>query len=226
MQEMSSVAHATFRQLVYGTPGFLKYWHSATPIDEITRLSIGSRPASREPGQEAVTKIRAIPWVFSWMQSRFNLPGWYGLGSGLNAFSNLDVKREMYTCWPFFQALMENTEMSLLKADLDIAGLYLKLAPDQETAEMIFAMIRQEYQRTCQAVLEITGHEHLMDGEATLQRSLVLRNPYIDPLNYVQVEMMRRLRALPDAQSKEAEALREVIVMTINGIASGLRNTG
>jgi phosphoenolpyruvate carboxylase len=172
-------------------------------------------------------RIRAIPWVFSWMQSRFNLPGWYGLGTGLAAAPvELPELKEMYTTWSFFRSLFDNTEMSLLKADLDIAALYSALMPDQDFAKKVFSDIRAEYERTQELVLAISGHAQLMDGDLSIQRSINLRNPYIDPLNYIQVEMLRRLRGLPDPEGAEAEALREVIAVTINGIASGLRNTG
>jgi phosphoenolpyruvate carboxylase len=227
LDQMAQAAEDKFRKLVYQTPGFLDFWQAATPIDEIKRLSIGSRPAARQPGSEAVTKIRAIPWVFSWMQSRFNLPGWYGLGTGLRSGGvALNRLRVMYLEWPFFSALLDNAEMSLLKADMGIASLYAGLVPDQDFARRIFKIIDSEYQETRQALLEITGHQELMDAEPVIQRSVHLRNPYVDPLNYIQVEMLRRLRALPDAETSQADDLREVIVITINGIAAGLRNTG
>ncbi|HTP08942.1 MAG TPA: phosphoenolpyruvate carboxylase, partial [Anaerolineae bacterium] len=169
--------------------------------------------------------VRAIPWVFSWMQSRFNLPGWYGLGAALSEQSAA-LNREMYEQWPFFRALLDNAEMSLLKADMGIAALYSQLAPDQTIAQPLFDRVRAEYNRTVEAVLRATNHVNLMDSDPIIQRSIQLRNPYVDPLNYIQVEMLRRLRVLSDQNSAAAETLREVIVMTINGIASGLRNTG
>jgi phosphoenolpyruvate carboxylase len=225
---MSEHAYGIYRQLVYHTDGFLEFWKAATPLDEIKRLHLGSRPAARQAGSEQVTKIRAIPWVFSWMQSRFNLPGWYGLGSGLFALlpESLSLMREMYDGWPFFRALLDNTEMSLLKADMQIARLYVDLVPDHALAGQIFTIITREYERTREALLEISGHKELMESEAVIQRSVFLRNPYIDPLNFVQVEMLRRLRSLADPDGGEAEELRQVIVLTINGIAAGLRNTG
>ncbi len=227
LSAMSVRAHAAYRELVYGTPGFLDFWRLATPLDEIKRLHLGSRPAARQSGPEAVEKIRAIPWVFSWMQSRFNLPGWYGLGAGLGQPAvPLNLLQEMYQEWPFFRALMENAEMSLLKADMGIAALYADLVPDQDLAMGIFGIIRQEFERTRQAILAVTQHRELMESESVIQRSVQLRNPYIDPLNFIQVEMLRRLRSLPDQESPRAEALRQVIVLTINGIAAGLRNTG
>ncbi len=227
LSSMSGEARRKYRQLVYETPGFLDYWRTVTPIDEIQRLQIGSRPASRRLDGDPLLSIRAIPWVFSWMQCRFNLPGWYGLGTGLRAAPlELSALQEMYTAWPFFRSLFDNAEMSLLKADLDIAALYSSLAPDQSVAAAIFEDIRIEFDRTHELVLAISGHSQLMDGDLSLQRSITLRNPYIDPLNYIQVEMLRRLRQLPEADEEEAERLRDVLVLTINGIASGLRNTG
>jgi phosphoenolpyruvate carboxylase len=226
MDAMSATARQVYRHLVYGTPGFLTFWQAATPIDEISRLRIGSRPTSRQGKTLQIENVRAIPWVFSWMQSRFNLPGWFGLGSALASVDELDWLKEMYREWTIFQALLDNTEMSLLKADMEIAARYAALAPDRALAEHIFTLIRREYDLTYQKVLEITGHSSLMDSDPVIQRSVRLRNPYVDPLNYLQVEMLRRLRALPDPESGQAIELREVIVLTINGIAAGLRNTG
>lgn len=225
LDQMAAAAHRAYRELVYETPGFLDFWQAATPIDEIKRLQIGSRPASRAATAE-VTKIRAIPWVFSWMQSRYNLPGWYGLGTGLRAISDVELLREMYQGWPFFQTLLNNSEISLLKADMDIAALYAELVPDQSLAKKLFNAIRAEFDRTREIVLSISSHQNLLDAEPYTQNAVRLRNPYIDPLNFIQVEMLRRLRALPDKESPEAEALRQVVVLTINGIAAGLKNTG
>ena len=132
----------------------------------------------------------------------------------------------MHARWPFFRALLDNAEMSLLKADMGIAALYSELVPDQSLARAVFGRIVDEYERTRKAILLVTGHGALMDEDPVIQRSVHLRNPYVDPLNYVQVEMLRRLRALPDANGAEGERLREVIALTINGIAAGLRNTG
>ena len=222
---MAAVGQNAYRGLVYGTPGFVRFWQEVTPIDEIKRLHIGSRPAARAK-IGAIEQIRVIPWVFSWMQSRFNLPGWYGLGSGLNAFTDQALLHEMYTGWPFFKTLLDNSEASLLKADMEIAALYVDLAMDRDLAGRIFATIREEYERTRQAVLSISRHQSLMELEPVTQNAVQLRDPYIDPLNYIQIEMLRRLRRLPDPDGADARALREVIVLTINGIAAGLKNTG
>jgi len=230
MDDMAGAARAAYRGLVYETPGFNPFWRAVTPLDEIKLLTIGSRPASRQSGEEQVTRIRAIPWVFSWMQSRVNLPGWYGLGSGLETLlsqpDGLARLREMYADWAFFRNLLDNAELSLGKADMDIARTYISLAPDALLAEQIFATIEAEFRRTSMAVEAVKGEHELMQAEPVLQRSIRLRNPYVDPLNYLQVEMLRRIRALPDQIGEEARALREVIMLTINGIAAGLRNTG
>ena len=225
LDDMAVAARAEYLALVEGTRGFLDYWRAATPIDEISRLRLGSRPAARRGGALSRAGVRAIPWVFSWMQSRFNLPGWYGLGAALGRVESARL-REMYEVWPFFRALLDNAEISLLKADMGIAALYSDLVPDRALAQSVYARIGAEYARTREAVLAATGHAALMDGDPVIQRSVQLRNPYVDPLNYLQVEMLRRLRALADPEGAEAESLREVIVVTVNGIAAGLQNTG
>lgn len=226
LDEMAAASLSAYRQLVFENPDFLTYWQAATPLDEIKRLHIGSRPASRGGKTDAVASLRAIPWVFSWMQSRYNLPGWYGLGTGLNSWGDWEELSLMYREWPFFRSVIDNAAMSLVKADMGIAALYATLVPDRELADSVFALIRAEYERTRQAILAITGEAELLDGDPVIQRAVRLRNPYIDPLNYIQVETLRRLRALPDTETEEAAALREVMVATINGIAAGLRNTG
>jgi phosphoenolpyruvate carboxylase len=224
MDEMSAVAMQAYRQLVYETPGFIDFWQTATPLDEIKRLQIGSRPASRA-STSAVNKIRAIPWVFSWMQSRFNLPGWYGLGTGLESFTDRALLREMYAGLPFFKSLLDNTEMSLIKADMEIAALYVDLVPDRALANEMFKRIKAEYELTRMTVLSISGHSTLMEMEPVTQNAVQVRNPYVDPLNYIQVEVLRRLRSLHD-DDPDAEILREAMALTINGIAAGLKNTG
>ena len=225
MGEMSRMAERTYRSLVYETPSFIEFWESATPLDEIKRLQIGSRPASRAKAG-AVNQIRAIPWVFSWMQSRFNLPGWYSLGTGLASINDLPLLQDMYDGWAFFQTLLNNSEMSLLKADMDISALYVSLVSDKKLAEEIFNSIRAEYERTHESVLAISRHQTLLEREPVTQQAIQLRNPYVDPLNYIQVETLRRLRSFQDPEGVEAQSLREVMALTINGIAAGLRNTG
>ena len=211
MDTMSASGFKMYRELVYETPGFIDFWQAATPLEEIKRLHIGSRPSAR--GQStAVNKIRAIPW--------------FGFGSSLLAVNDNKLLREMYQGWLLFKTMIDNTEMSLIKADMAIASLYVGLVPDKKMGQQFFSIILDEYTRTRDAVLSISGHANLLDAEPVTQRAVQVRNPYVDPLNYVQVEMLRRLRALSDPESEEAKSIREVITITINGIAAGLRNTG
>jgi phosphoenolpyruvate carboxylase len=227
---MAEAARSAYRKLIFDDPRFLVFWQQATPLDEIKRLRIGSRPAARQTEDESVDRIRAIPWVFSWMQSRFNLPGWYGLGSGLAIFCadpvNLRQLQAMYSGWPFFRAVLDNAESSMLKADLQIAALYAGLVEDEALAKDIFSQITAEFDLTRRMILAISGHQDLMDSDPLVQRSVKLRQPYVDPLNYIQVEMLHRLRLISDKEGPAAQTLRDVIVVTINGIAAALRNTG
>ncbi len=234
LEGMAGTGHAAYRALVRDYPDFLAFWQAATPINDIGALKLGSRPAYRWQTR-SLADLRAIPWVFSWMQSRFVLPGWYGLGTALeSAPVDQALLREMYQGWAFFQTLIDNAQQSLTKADLGIAEQYASLVEDREIRERIFGIIRAEYDRTCRAIFRITGQAALLDNEPVLQRSIRLRNPYVDPLNYIQIEMIRRLRrrnAARDAAGAHAvhgedEALRAVIELTINGVSSGLRNTG
>ncbi|MFN2232757.1 MAG: phosphoenolpyruvate carboxylase [Anaerolineales bacterium] len=226
IEVMSEAAKQAYQGLVYKSPGFMRFWQQVTPIHEITQLRIGSRPAARQPGTHQVAKIRAIPWVFSWMQSRFNLPGWFGLGTGLASATSFNSLQEMYAKWRFFRAILDNAEMSLQKADLEIARLYLSLADDQIEAERFYQIIYSEYELTKEQILAITGNNNILDNDPDLQRSIQLRNPYIDPLNFIQVETLQRLRAIKDHTSPLVQELQNIIVLTVNGIASGLRNTG
>jgi phosphoenolpyruvate carboxylase len=228
MESMSAAAYRAYRGLVFETEGFNEFWRLATPLDEIKRLTIGSRPTARHAGGDSVERVRAIPWVFSWMQSRFNLPGWYGLGSGLEACGNLPLLGEMYREWAFFSALIDNAEMSLAKADMDIALLYAGLVPDADLRQRIMGTIREEFELTRGLILKVTGHAELMENEPVVQRSIGLRNPYVDPLNYLQVQLLQMLREGDGEEElrRETALLREAMVLTINGIAAGLRNTG
>ncbi|MFN2199061.1 MAG: phosphoenolpyruvate carboxylase [Anaerolineales bacterium] len=227
ISNMSVLAFEHYRNLVYETPGFHTFWQYATPIEFLSEMHIGSRPARRKSGAGTIFQIRAIPWVFSWMQSRFNLPGWYGLGTAL-AYANvsLNEKKAMYADWPFFRALLDNTEMSLSKADMDIARLYVDLVPDRSLGLELYERIKREFSLTREMILQINGHAELLDSDAVIQKSVLLRNPYIDPLNYLQLETLRRLRSLDDQTGPQATELKEILLVTINGIAAGLRNTG
>ncbi len=241
MEHMAQVGHQAYQALVYDDPGFIAFWQAATPIAEIGELRFGSRPAYRQQTR-TIADLRAIPWVFSWMQSRFVLPGWYGLGAALDDIishptpgpepAGCDLLSEMYRGWPFFQTMLDNAQQSLTKADMGIAALYASLVQDEALRERIFLLIKAEFDRTCRAIFCITGQSALLDNEPVLQRSIQLRNPYVDPLNYIQVEMIRRLRQLGESgdtqlgKGDDPEMLRAVIELTINGVSSGLRNTG
>jgi phosphoenolpyruvate carboxylase len=230
MDELSAAGYRAYRQLVYETPELLVYWQQATPINEISQMRIGSRPSRRGGGNQGVASLRAIPWVFSWMQSRHVLPGWYGLGTALSSYATsperLETLQQMYHNWTFFKNAIDNAQVSLGKADMGIARLYAGLVTDGRVREMIFSRIEAEYNRTRQTVLQITGQQEILDNEPVLQRSIWLRNPYVDPSNFVQVSLLRELRALRDPGSPDAEAILEAIFLTINGVAAGLKRTG
>ena len=226
MAAISAGAAASYRSLVQGR-ALVSYFYSATPIDEIAFLNLGSRPARRQPGM-GLEDLRAIPWVFAWTQSRVNLPAWYGLGSALAAWagegdSRWDELKAAYREWPFFRTLVDNAQLSLRKADLLIAEVYSSLAAPEDRAE-VFPRLRAEYELTERSIERITGQADLLDNEPWLQRAIRLRNPYIDPMNYAQVALLRRLRASPEGP--EAAELRDAVLLSVNGIAAGLRNTG
>jgi phosphoenolpyruvate carboxylase len=223
MEQMTIRSTTAYRELVHEDPDFVAFFYGATPITEITSLRLGSRPAKR--GEQAgVGDLRAIPWVFSWTQARIILPGWYGLGSALTAARQdvgLDFLREMRRSWPFFAALLGNAEMALAKADLRIAERYAALVDDEGARERIWGRIREEHGDTVRELLAVTEQERLLDRHPVLQESLERRNPYIDPLSFIQSELMRRARA-----GEDDEQLARTISLAINGIAGGLRSTG
>ena len=227
MDQLTAVAYHTYRELVYETPALLQYWEQATPIREISQMRIGSRPA-RRAGKASLSGLRAIPWGFSWMQSRHVLPGWYGIGTALADYGpkNLPLLQEMYAEWPFFTDLVDNAQVSLAKADMGIAKLYATLVEDDTVRETIYDQIASAHRQSCDWILRITDQRQILDNDPVLQRSVQQRNPYVDPLNFIQVALLRRLRFLPDQDGPTAEKLRQTIFLTINGIASGLKNTG
>ncbi|MCB0171765.1 MAG: phosphoenolpyruvate carboxylase, partial [Anaerolineae bacterium] len=228
MDKLAEAGYRAYRKLIYETPELLEYWQQATPTREISQLQIGSRPA-RRTNSSAITDLRAIPWVFSWMQSRHVLPGWYGLGTALATFTadeaGLTLLQEMYQGWRFFKEAIDNAQVSLGKTDMDIARLYAGLVTNERVRDMIFNDILAEYNRTCQAIIQVTQQNEILEG-TFLQRSTRLRNPYVDPLNFIQVSLLRQLRALPDPNGPEAKPILKAILLATNGIASGLKNTG
>ena len=235
LEAASERSERKYRSLVEN-PAFLRYFHEATPIEQLAQMNIGSRPAKRRQTAD-ISDLRAIPWVFAWTQSRVNLPGWYGLGTGLHAESpqRMAVLRNMYQDWPFFRTVIDRAQLSMRRADMTIAALYASLA-DTATQNAVFAEIMAEFRRTEQLILEITGQAALLDNEPWLQRSINLRNPYVDPLNYIQVALLNKQRTGVEHNSKDTQIdrnateedprLRQAILLSINGIAAGLQATG
>ena len=226
MSALSPTAEQAYRGLVHETPALVRYLQAATPLEEIGRLNIGSRPSRR--GSGGLADLRAIPWVFAWTQSRVTLPGWFGLGSAIEGWAGTDEERwkllgTMYREWAFFKTLVDNAQLALRGADMLIARVYASLAPPEDREE-VFPRLEQEYRRSERALCRVTGQRDLLDEAPWLQRSIRVRNPYIDPMNYVQVALLRRLHAGPP--EAEAEELRDAIRLCVNGIAAGLRNTG
>jgi phosphoenolpyruvate carboxylase len=226
--ELSEASMAAYRQLVYGTPGFVDYFFGATPIRELTQLNIGSRPASRK-ALSKIEDLRAIPWSFSWGQCRLTLPGWFGFGSAVADFlkrgkdrkSQLALLQKMHRQWPFFSTLLSNMDMVLAKSDLALASLYAELVPDKRLRGRIFGAIEAEWQATVEALGQITGDKARLAGNPALARSIRHRFPYIDPLHHLQVELIGRYR-----DGRADERVQRGIHISINGIAAGLRNTG
>ncbi|MBL0727811.1 phosphoenolpyruvate carboxylase [Piscinibacter sp. HJYY11] len=230
---ISTASMAAYRKLVYETPGFTDYFFAATPIREIAELNIGSRPASRK-ATRAIEDLRAIPWSFSWGQCRVALPGWCGFGSAINAFlgSNAKERKErllllqrMHKQWPFFRTLLSNLDMVLAKTDLGIAARYVELVEDKRLGKKIFAAIEAEWRATSDALGLITGEKKRLATNPSLARSIEHRFPYLDPLNHLQVELMRRYRQQRD-DDPAIERVKRGIHISINGVAAGLRNTG
>jgi phosphoenolpyruvate carboxylase len=226
MDELSSLAFKAYRGLVYETDGFVDYFWASTVINEIATLNIGSRPASRKKTR-AIEDLRAIPWVFSWAQCRLMLPGWYGFGSAVEQWiaehpdKGMPFLKELYKEWPFFRMLLSNMDMVLAKSSIAIASRYAELVPDEALREKIFGRIRREWHSCIETLLDIMGQDRLLQGNPLLERSVRHRFPYLDPLNHVQVELLKEHRA----QNPDEQVLRG-IQLTINGISAGLRNTG
>ncbi len=220
MATLSAAANAEYRDLVYATPGFNTFFRAATPITEIAELNIGSRPASRTRS-DRIEDLRAIPWVFSWAQARIMLPGWYGAGHAFAGFADRGLLAEMVAGWTFIAATLSNLEMVLAKSNMGIAGRYAALVPDAGLRDAVFGRIAGGWTRTRDALLDLTGQGALLDRQPALAHSVKVRLPYIDPLNELQVDLIRRRRA-GDADPRIAEGIH----LTINGIAAGLRNSG
>ncbi|HLE71290.1 MAG TPA: phosphoenolpyruvate carboxylase [Vicinamibacteria bacterium] len=231
MEELSQTAFSSYRSVVADTSGFSRYFLDATPVEELEHLHIGSRPARREKRSTSLADLRAIPWVFGWTQSRHLLPGWLGVGSALEAFAerrprvHLALLREMHRDWRFFRSMLSNIEMALAKADFQIARHYAERLSSRG-GRAIFERLEEEYQTTRTRLLQVTEQKFLLEKTPVLRRSIELRNPYVDPMSYLQVELLARHRKARGKPREEQEELLYAILLTINGIASGLRNTG
>jgi phosphoenolpyruvate carboxylase len=228
MEVLARDALAAYRNLVYETPGFNRYFQESTPIREIAGLNIGSRPPSRKQS-DLIEDLRAIPWVFSWSVNRAMIPGWYGFGAAVEAFvqregrgeKGLGLLQEMHRTWPFMQTLLSNMDMVLAKTDMGIASRYAELVSDTALREKIFGCIQAEWDRCVKWLFAVSGRTELLQDNPTLARSIRNRTPYIDPLNHLQVELLRRYRS-----GDATDAVKRAIQLTINGVAAGLRNSG
>jgi phosphoenolpyruvate carboxylase len=226
IEAISETAYKKYQSLVFEDPDFLTYFNEATPLRELSDLNIGSRPMSRK-NRGRFEDLRAIPWVFAWTQSRQLLPAWYAAGTGLESFAvkseqNVKLMQEMYEQWPFFQSTIDNLQMALMKADVTTAKEYLTLVKDPVIAERIFNNILDEYERTKKILLQISGDQELLDHTPNIKESVHRRNPYVDPLNFLQVELIKELRS----HDEQDEELLNQVLLTISGISAGLRNTG
>jgi phosphoenolpyruvate carboxylase len=220
LEELASTGKRVYRALVWNNPLFTEFFYAATPVEEIAQLPIGSRPSKRRAG--GLEALRAIPWVFAWTQTRAILPAWYGVGSALAEVGQQQGGRErlveMFRRWPFFRAVLDNVEMVIAKTDLSIAARYAELAPP-DVKRAVWPAILEEHKRTKDWVKIVTGSRKLLERNPTLERSIRLRNPYVDPLNLIQVELVRRRRSGDDKAARP-------LLLTVNGIAAGMRNTG
>ncbi|MCG3176547.1 MAG: Phosphoenolpyruvate carboxylase [Candidatus Omnitrophica bacterium] len=224
LERLSDLSFSYYRGLIYETPGFLDFYQDVTPIGLLQYARIASRPAARS-ARRSFEDLRAIPWVFSWIQSRYIISAWYGIGHALDEYTRREggeaELREMYEHWPFFRSLINNVQVSLAKADMDMAAHYVKLASDTRLAEDLHRRIAGEYERSVKGALRLAGHKELLDFNRVLKESIRLRNPYIDPLHYMQVRFMEEIR-----RGSEEPGLHDVLLLTVNGIAFGMKSTG
>jgi phosphoenolpyruvate carboxylase len=225
MEQISDDAFSYYRDNITENPEVLRYFEEATPVNELEYARIGSRPARRSASRK-LEDLRAIPWVFGWMQSRHAVPAWFGVGHSLERFASYGPEREqalrqMMAEFPMFSDLIENVELAMAKADLSIARMYASLVSDEGLRNRVFNMLSEEFLRTKRIILWLTGEKDLLERKTVLCQSIRLRNPYIDPMSLIQVELLRRKRA-----GEQSEALNYALGATMNGIAAGLHNTG
>lgn len=231
MQQLSDLSEVSYRQLTDRTEGFFEYFYQATPVSEIGLMNIGSRPSHRRKGDMSKTSVRAIPWVFGWAQSRHTLPGWYGLGSAIgqwlaqNPSDGLQNLQRMYEEWPFFSSMISNTQMALFKSDMNTAAYYAELCANKALSNKVFGLIRQENESTIEHVLQISKADRLLSDQPILELSLTRREPYLDPLCFIQIDLLKKFRSEKPA-SIAATEWRSPLLSSINAIAAGMRNTG
>ena len=230
LNEIAEASLAKYRELVFNDNDFFDYYNDVSPLNEIGSLNIGSRPMRRQT-KPSFEGLRAIPWVFGWMQNRQLLPGWFAAGTGLYSFAekdprNLDMMRALYKEWPFFTAVIDNLHMALMKADMKTAEVYIPLAKNEEAAERIFGIVKEEYAKTKEMALKISETSELMEHYPRIKESIHSRNPYVDPLNYLQVDLLERLREVDEFDDEMQRELLIHTLLTISGVAAGLRNTG
>ena len=229
MAELSRLSQESYRSFVYESDGFLDYWQQATPISELSMMQISSRPAKRS-AKGGFAAMRAIPWMFSWMQSRAIVPSWYGIGSAFQSYcqrepGGLELLREMYRDWAFFNAIIDNAQLDVAKADMGIAELYASLVEPPPLRHRFFDRIKSEHSLSSSMILRVTQKDGLLTNMAAIMTSIERRNPYVDPLNFMQVALLRELRGL-DAGSPEYGRVLRATLATINGIAAGMKTTG
>jgi phosphoenolpyruvate carboxylase len=227
MGQLARLSFDFYQQLVYRTPEFAEYFWQATPIDLIEHLRLGSRPARRAANAD-IRQLRAIPWVFAWTQSRHLVSAWYGLGDALEQFAGAEPDglarlREMYRQWPFFMQLLDNAELSLAKTELGIAREYAALVQSAFVRKKIFGLIEAEFDRSVRMILAVAQRNALLENQPVLAESIRRRNPYVDPLNFLQIRFLARWREAP---TRRTETLRRLLALTVNGIASGMKSTG
>ncbi len=229
MATLSELSRQCYRKFVYESDGFLDYWQQATPINELSQLQISSRPAKRQ-AKDGFSAMRAIPWMFSWMQSRAIVPSWFGLGSAFKHYADDDARgmpllQEMYRNWSFFQAVIDNAQLDVAKADMGIAALYASLVEPPDLRDKFFNWIKAEHVLSSEMITCVTGQEDLLTNMAAIKTSIQRRNPYVDPLNFMQVALLRELRQLDDDDENRRPVL-DATLSTINGIAAGMKTTG
>jgi phosphoenolpyruvate carboxylase len=241
MEAFSENAYQSYRNLVHGDPDFVDFFHQTTPIDEIALLNLGSRPTRRVSNSRSIDDLRAIPWVFAWTQSRYMLPAWYGFGTAVEkaqANAGIDIMREMYRSWPFFRGLVAKVETALGVSDMNVASFYAENLVESDLREKYLPIILAEHKRAVEAILQITGQSELLENSSFLKQSIALRNPYVDPMSYLQVRLLKERRQLGvdakkagkghsgHSEQQEHDTILNALLMTINGVAVGLQNTG